>query len=132
LFEDEEDEKDVKKTYQIQKKYIFYPINLGLFIIDQQKGNSFNFKEGINEFITLIAVKFNLPLWEAYSILLKHYDELKVNIPLTKTEAINLFQYHENLEEQYVKVAELPERASEFELVEIYQDTHTFDIQDYI
>lgn len=86
-----------------------------LFIIDQQKGNSFNFKEGINEFITLIAVKFNLPLWEAYSILLKHYDELKVNIPLTKTEAINLFQYHENLEEKYVKVAELPERASEFE-----------------
>jgi hypothetical protein len=35
-------------------------------------------------------------------------------------------------EDYYNEVARLNERASEFEMVEIYQDTHMYDIQDYI
>ncbi|MCD6066923.1 MAG: hypothetical protein K0S33_1749 [Bacteroidetes bacterium] len=84
-----------------------------LFIIDQQRGQSFNFKEGINELITLIAVKFKLPLWETYGILVKHYDTLSLKTPLTKEEAVNLFQYHESLEEQYVKIAEMAVRRND-------------------
>jgi hypothetical protein len=37
-----------------------------------------------------------------------------------------------NREDYYNEVARLNERASEFEMVEIYQDTLTYDIQDYI
>ena len=35
-------------------------------------------------------------------------------------------------EDYYNEVARLNERASEFEMVEVYQDTHMYDIQDYI
>ena len=35
-------------------------------------------------------------------------------------------------EDYFSQVANLNERTNEFEMVEIYQDTHMYDIQDYI
>ena len=62
---------------------------------------------------------------------IESYD--MVRICVKRLDNGNQIDYPLKTKEDYInEIARLNERASEFELVEIYQDTHTFDTQDYI
>jgi len=56
-----------------------------------------------------------------------------VRICVKRLDNGNQIDYPLKTREDYInEIARLNERAGEFELVEIYQDTHTFDMYDYI
>jgi hypothetical protein len=56
-----------------------------------------------------------------------------VRICVKRLDNGNQIDYPIKTREDYIKtVSRLNERANEFDMVEIYQDTHMFDIQDYI
>jgi hypothetical protein len=56
-----------------------------------------------------------------------------VRICVKRLDNGNQIDYPLKTREDYInEIARLNERASEFELVEIYQDTHMFDMYDYI
>lgn len=56
-----------------------------------------------------------------------------VRICVKRLDNGNQIDYPIKTREDYIKtVSRLNERSNEFDMVEIYQDTHMFDIQDYI
>ena len=62
---------------------------------------------------------------------IESYDIVRVCVK--RLDNGNQIDYPLKTREDYInEIALLNERANEFELVEIYQDTHTFDMYDYI
>jgi hypothetical protein len=56
-----------------------------------------------------------------------------VRICVKRLDNGNQIDYPIKTREDYIKtVSRLNERSNEYDMIEIYQDTHMFDIQDYI
>jgi hypothetical protein len=56
-----------------------------------------------------------------------------VRICVKRLDNGNQIDYPIKTREDYMKtVSRLNERSNEYDMIEIYQDTHMFDIQDYI
>jgi DNA mismatch repair protein MutL len=118
LFDGEEVEKDIKKTYQIQKKYIVNPIKSGMIIVDQQRAHQRILYE---QFLTNMTVEQGasqqllFPLHLYFSKNEIHLIE-ELQLSLTNTG----FQFDANLDDHIV-ITGLPTHVSDSQVNLIFE-----------
>ena len=118
LFEDDEDEKDVKKTYQIQKKYIVNPIKSGMIIIDQQRAH----QRILYERLLISMTVEHAPSQQLLFPMLLHFS--KSNIPIIEDLKLSLsntgFQFEAN-KDDHIVITGLPPNVSEAQVAAIFE-----------
>jgi len=128
LFEDEEDEKDVKKTYQIQKKYIVYPIKSGMIIIDQQRAH----QRILYEQLLVSMTVEHAPSQQLLFPMLMHFS--KNDLPIVEDLKLSLsntgFQFEAN-QDNHIVITGLPTNVSDAEVASIF-DQLLADLQNGI
>jgi DNA mismatch repair protein MutL len=128
LFEDEEDEKDVKKTYQIQKKYIVYPIKSGMIIIDQQRAH----QRILYEQLLVSMTVEHAPSQQLLFPMLMHFS--KNDLPIVEDLKLSLsntgFQFEAN-QNDHIVITGLPSNVSDAQVASIF-DQLLADLQDGI
>ena len=118
LFEGEEVEKDIKKTYQIQKKYIVNPIKSGMIIVDQQRAHQRILYE---QFLTNMTVEHGasqqllFPLHLYFSKNEIHLIE-ELQLSLTNTG----FQFDAN-QDDHIVITGLPTHVSDSQVNLIFE-----------
>ena len=128
LFEENEIEQEVKRTYQIHKKYIVSPIKSGMVIINQKRAHERVLYE---EFLTSMTVKqassqqLLFPLQLFYSS-----DEVALLAEL-KTSLENTGFVFEAIEEDNVLISGLPVNVTESEISIVLEELLS-DLQDGI
>lgn len=128
LFEEEEDEKDVKKTYQIQKKYIVNPIKSGMIIIDQQRAH----QRILYEQLLVSMTVEHAPSQQLLFPKLMHFS--KNDLPIVEDLKLSLsntgFQFEAN-QNEHIVITGLPTNVSDAQVVAIF-DQLLGDLQDGI
>ncbi|MFN3968703.1 DNA mismatch repair endonuclease MutL [Flavobacterium sp.] len=128
LFEENEIEQEVKRTYQIHKKYIVSPIKSGMVIINQKRAHERVLYE---EFLTSMTVQqassqqLLFPLQLFYSS-----DEVELLAEL-KTSLENTGFVFEAIEEDNVLISGLPVNVTESEISIVLEELLS-DLQDGI
>ncbi|WP_291131409.1 DNA mismatch repair endonuclease MutL [Flavobacterium sp. UBA7682] len=128
LFEENEIEQEVKRTYQIHKKYIVSPIKSGMVIINQKRAHERVLYE---EFLTSMTVKqassqqLLFPLQLFYSS-----DEVALLAEL-KTSLENTGFVFEAIEDDNVLISGLPVNVTESEISIVLEELLS-DLQDGI
>jgi DNA mismatch repair protein MutL len=128
LFEENEIEQEVKRTYQIHKKYIVSPIKSGMVIINQKRAHERVLYE---EFLTSMTVKqassqqLLFPLQLFYSS-----DEVELLAEL-KTSLENTGFVFEAIEDDNVLISGLPVNVTESEISIVLEELLS-DLQDGI
>jgi DNA mismatch repair protein MutL len=128
LFEENEIEQEVKRTYQIHKKYIVSPIKSGMVIINQKRAHERVLYEG---FLTNMTVQqassqqLLFPLQLFYSSAeIELLGELKSSLE-------NTGFVFEGFEEEYIMISGLPVNVSESEISIVLEELLS-DLQDGI
>ncbi|MFM2214070.1 MAG: mismatch repair protein MutL [Bacteroidota bacterium] len=128
LFEENEIEQEVKRTYQIHKKYIVSPIKSGMVIINQKRAHERVLYEG---FLTNMTVQqassqqLLFPLQLFYSS-----AEIELLGDL-KSSLENTGFVFEGFEEDYIMISGLPVNVSESEISIVLEELLS-DLQDGI
>jgi DNA mismatch repair protein MutL len=113
LFEENEIEQEVKRTYQIHKKYIVSPIKSGMVIINQKRAHERVLYEA---FLTSMTVQqassqqLLFPLQLYYSI-----DEIELLKELQSSLENTGFVF-ESIEDDYIMISGLPVNVTESEI----------------
>ena len=118
LFDDDEVEKDIKKTYQIQKKYIVNPIKSGMIIVDQQRAHQRILYE---QFLTNMTVEHAASqqlLFPLHLYFSKNEIHLITELQLSLTNTG--FQFEPN-QEDHIVITGLPSNVSDAQVNLIFE-----------
>ena len=128
LFDNDDIENDIKKTYQIQKKYIVNPIKSGMIIVDQQRAHQRILYE---QFLTNMTVEHAssqqllFPLHLYFSI---NEIQLITELQLSLTNTGFVFEANQ---EDHIVIVGLPSRVTESQVNLIFEQL-LGDLQDGI
>ena len=128
LFEENEIEQEVKRTYQIQKKYIVSPIKSGMVIINQKRAHERVLYE---EFLTSMTVHQALSQQMLFPLQL-YYSSAEIElIAELKLSLENTGFIFETINEDNVVISGLPVNVTESEISIVLEELLS-DLQDGI
>ncbi|MFN3754247.1 DNA mismatch repair endonuclease MutL [Flavobacterium sp.] len=128
LFEENEIEQEVKRTYQIHKKYIVSPIKSGMVIINQKRAHERVLYE---EFLTSMTVKQASSQQLLFPLQLFYSSDEVVLLSELKTSLENTGFVFEAIEEDNVLISGLPVNVTESEISIVLEELLS-DLQDGI
>lgn len=119
LFEDEEIEKDNKKTYQIQKKYIVNPIKSGMIIVDQQRAHQRILYEHFLRNMTVEQAASQQLLFPLHLYFSR--NEIHLIADLQQALAATGFQFEAN-QDDHIVITGLPVSVTESQVNTIFEE----------
>jgi DNA mismatch repair protein MutL len=128
LFEENEIEQEVKRTYQIHKKYIVSPIKSGMVIINQKRAHERVLYE---EFLTSMTVQQASSQQLLFPLQL-YYSSAEIELLAElKTSLENTGFIFESMNEDHVMISGLPVNVTESEISIVLEELLS-DLQDGI
>lgn len=119
LFEQDTEEQEQRKSYQLQKKYIVHPIKSGMIIIDQQRAHQRVLYE---QFLTNMTVQYAASQQLLFPLQL-HFSKKDLHlIEELKTSLTNIgFQFDTN-QDDYIVITGLPAHVNDAQVNAIFEE----------
>jgi DNA mismatch repair protein MutL len=118
LFENDDVEKDIKKTYQIQKKYIVNPIKSGMIIVDQQRAHQRILYEQFLTNMTVEQASSQQLLFPLHLYFSKNEIQLITELQLSLTNTGFVFEANQ---EDHIVIVGLPSKVTESQVNLIFE-----------
>jgi DNA mismatch repair protein MutL len=128
LFEENEIEQEVKRTYQIHKKYIVSPIKSGMVIINQKRAHERVLYEA---FLTSMTVQQASSQQLLFPLQLYFSNDEIVLLKELQSSLENTGFVFESMEDDYVMISGLPVNVTESEISIVLEELLS-DLQDGI
>ena len=128
LFENDELENDIKKTYQIQKKYIVNPIKSGMIIVNQQRAHQRILYEQFLTNMTVEHASSQQLLFPLHLYFSKNEIQLITELQLSLTNTGFVFEANQ---EDHIVIIGLPSKVTESQVNLIFEQL-LGDLQDGI